>query len=269
MSRKIAIFASVLLCPTVAGAQEGPGTIVPYSPSVFSNCLGAGVQDVTTEFKISDPAEIFGSLVYITSDVGMDGVAKSSWTRQPVAVPFVVTQASNVDTPACSHTIEATANGNLSILGFSINAEKSDVYKMDLRMLAKQTVEDVQDGTIKKKAWISSQYKPSFAAAFASIEPTITSARFFDSLTLYVLRIEKYKRSTGGLGGAIGWLAGGAAYKRDEGFRGTRLIATGTSTKLNRAFYAGPIAPSPAQPRAIGAIPSTALEAVRARAAQD
>jgi hypothetical protein len=206
--------------------------VEPFTSSLFSGCVSGN--DIGQLVDSSNPISLLGSLVY-TGDVLTPSGIKRGLVRQPLALPIITTDSVSPDVTTCEHNFSVGADSNLSFLGFALSAKKSDIYKVKVRLVARQKVSPVAQNGSSVQPWLSETWKPIFSAA---VEPTdATKFWIFDNISIYLLDVERYKKAGGGLSGVFGLVTGGANYERDDSFKGTKLIVTGDSVPLTRAMF--------------------------------
>jgi len=222
-----------LIALFAANAANGQ-TIKPYNAALFGSCTeGPDLGEMT---KGGNPAGLLGSLVYEGQVLDKSGRPGPGLAREPIAVPIETEPSQGPETPTCAEDINVSASASISVLGLGISAAKNEVYRVRVRLIAKQRVSMVPEGGKNEYVWNSQKYKDNFRLAFASIDPKATTAYFFDTINLYILEVERYQKTSG----LFGSMWGGVAYARDNNFKGTRVIVTGASKPLFRSNYTAP-----------------------------
>ena len=254
MKVRLAIsFASLIFAsPALAEVQ-----VQPFSSNLFAGCVAG--RDIGVLTDVSNPLLLLGSIVYPGKILTPAGI-KDGLVRQSLPLPIVSTDAGSPDVSTCEHNFAVNTDANLSFLGFALTASKNDIYKVRVRLVARQKVAPVvQDGSTVQP-WFSALWKLQFKQVIDSADPTVNDFFIFDNISIYLMDVEKYKKVGGGLLGAFGLVTAGGNYKRDESFKGTKLIVTGDTVYLTRSLFgAAPIiaASLPDQAQAIRTLSAT------------
>lgn len=233
--KKLMISVAVLLfCPNVALAQNNPN-VTDFSATSFDDCIsGADIQKLT---GVNNPMRLLGALTYIGPIMKSDGTIGTGWVRQPMALPLVNSDSTSPDVATCSKRFETTADGGINVLGISVSASKNEVYSVRVRLIARQSVAPVPVGNTLVQPWYSDRYKGAFQATVAATPTGVNDFFVFDDIAIYLLEVERYRKEAVGIAGVVQFISGSANYKRDEEFKGARVIVTGTAVPLSRSAF--------------------------------
>lgn len=234
MKRIIAAFTPIFLVSTAARADVN---IKEYSENLFQGCVSG--DDIGVLTGVSNPLLLLGSMVYSGNVLTPQG-PKPGLVRQPLALPLITSDAASPDISTCEHNFSVKNDGNLTFLGFSLSASKSDIYKVRVRLVSRQKVAPVAQNGALVQPWFSDTWKPMFKQVVDSADSNVSNFYIFDNISIYLLDVEKYKKVNGGLAGVFGINLGGANYAKDDSFKGTKLIVTGDTVPLSRNMF-GPI----------------------------
>lgn len=201
-----------------------------FNTELLSNCVDG--EDLGKRLNLANPLTVIGSLIF--TEKKADG--KIALRRQPMALPTIVSEAGSPDQTTCSITVRATADGALSILGVSADAKRDELYAITARLLTRQTLSTVAEKGSILTLIESEQYKPRFYSAISS-RPSAEDFFLVDNINVYLVEVERYKRSSGGVGGVIAYFGLAGAYKKDESFRGNRLLVTGDMIPLEIGLF--------------------------------
>lgn len=233
---KTAISAGILFFSIhgVANAQNN-STIADYKADMFKDCIGG--TDIGELAKLSDPIRLIGSLVYSGRIMLLGGKIGRGWAKAPIAFPVTSNESTSPETPTCSYTFETIADGSVNILGFSVAAGRTDVYKMSVRLLMKQSLATIAEGDMQVFPWQSVRYRDQLSATIGSVDQDVKDFFLFNDASVYVLQVDRYQKVAASSTGILGFFTASARYKRDETFTGTRIIVTGSPVLLARAAY--------------------------------
>lgn len=233
-----------------AVAKNNPA-VTDFGATSFDECIAG--RDIGKLTGVSNPMLLLGSIAYVGKIIKSDGTMGAGWVRQPLSLPVITSEDVSPDVATCSKRFEAAKNGSIGVLGLAINAESTDVYSVTVRLITRQKLAPIPKGAILMQSWLSDTYRPNFQAVVNSTPKEVQDFFIFDNISVYLLEVQKFKRVAGGLAGAFGLVTGSASYKREEDFRGVRMIVTGDTVSLNRANYAPDPAPIIAPPVVAGA----------------
>ncbi len=231
MNIRSAIGAALLLCASPALADV---KVQPFSQDLFAGCVAG--QDIGALTEVSNPLLLLGSIVYSGKVLSTTGV-KDGLVRQSLPLPIISTDAGSPDVSTCEHNFSVNADANLSFLGFALGANKNDVYKVRVRLVARQKVAPVVQGGSSVQPWYSTLWRAQFKQVIDSAATGVNDFFIFDNISIYLMDVEKYKKVGGGLSGAFGLVTGGTSYARDDSFKGTKLIVTGDTVHLTRTMF--------------------------------
>jgi hypothetical protein len=239
---KIVIFASTLFFSItgVASAQNNPA-IQDYRTDLFGNCIGG--TDIGELTKISDPIRLIGSIVYSGPIMLSGGEIGRGWAKAPIAFPVTSSESTSPETTTCTYTFETTTNGSVNVLGFAIAAGRTDVYKISVRLLMKQSLAMAAENNTQVYSWQSVRYHDQISSTISSIDDTVKDFFLFNDVAIYLLQVDRYKKVSIGSSGVLGFFTAAASYKRDETFLGTKIIVTGSPVVLARSAYSKTLIP--------------------------
>ena len=189
-------------------------------------------EDLGIKLGMANPLTLIGSLVFTSKLTN----GRTTLYRQPMALPSVVSDAGAPDQTTCNVTLRATLDGSLNILGISAAAKRDELYSITARLLTRQTLATVVENGLNVPVFASDLYAPRFLNA---IQRRPTSENFFlvDNINVYLIEVERYRRSGGAMSGLIAVFSGAGAYQKDESFRGARLLVTGDTIPLDISMF--------------------------------
>ncbi len=227
------LIGNLALAATSASVEAQ--TIKPYNAAMFGSCTqGPNLNKLGG----NNPTELLGSLVYNGKYMDADGVIKTGSTFQPLALPIETVPSNGSETPTCEEDFRMLATGSISVLGVSANAQKDDVYRLRVRLIAQQALANVPEDGSNKPVWTSTKFKPNFQAAFAMTDADVKDALLFRSINIYLVQMERYSNSAAGM---LAGIFGGVKLSRDDSFKGTKVIVTGSSVSLPKKNYVAPV----------------------------
>ncbi|MES3097270.1 hypothetical protein [Sphingomonas aerolata] len=233
-----------------ARAQNNP-KVEDFNATSFDECITG--RDIGKLTGVSNPMLLLGSITYVGKVIKSDGTIGAGWVRQPLSLPVITSEDVSPDVATCSKKFEAAKTGSIGVLGLTLNADSTDVYSVTVRLITRQKLAMIPRGAISMQAWLSDTYRPNFQAVVNSTPKEVEDFFIFDNISVYLLEVQKFKRVNGGLTGAFGIFTGGISYKREEDFRGVRIIVTGDTVNLHRSNYAPDPVPVVAPPVVAGA----------------
>lgn len=232
---KFTILASAVAL-AAASAASAEVKIDPFKEDLFKGCVQG--DDIGAMTKVSNPILLLGSVVHTGKVLNGQGQIVDGLVRKPLALPLITTDSASPDVSTCEHNFKVSADGNISFLGFGLNASKSDIYKVKVRLVARQKLAPVPEQGAQVQPWLSTVYKPQFTSVVSGTPAAVKDFFIFDNISIYLLDVEKYRKVGGGLTGVFGVVTGGANYAKDEDFKGTKIIVTGDTVPLTREMYA-------------------------------
>lgn len=229
----VAALAATIAAP--AYAQNLNDNIADYRADLFQNCYAG--RDIGALTRVSNPLQLLGAIAYIGPVMGPDGTTTQGWTRETLALPILAAEAIDPDNTTCTYEFEATSDGNVSVLGFTFGAERANLYRVNVRLIARQYLATVAEDGQQVKPWRSAIHKNQILAVLGGADSTVENFFLFDNISIYLLEVERFRKAGFGVGGTLSLFSGGANYKRVESFKGTRLIVTGDPVVLKRSTY--------------------------------
>ncbi|MBV2149157.1 hypothetical protein KRZ98_12790 [Sphingobium sp. AS12] len=227
--------AITLICAFFSVPARADVAISAFSKDLFTGCVQG--RDIGSLTKSSNPILLLGSVVYTGKVLNDDGTIGSGLVRVPLPLPLITSDAGSPDISTCEHNFQTSADGSISFLGFSLNAAKSDIYKVSVKLVTRQRLAPIAQSGANVQPWFADLYQNQFKQILQSADAAVTDFFLFDNISIYLLQVERYKKANGGLAGAFGAVVGGGSYSRDESFKGTKLIVTGDPVPLTRTMF--------------------------------
>lgn len=213
--------------------------IADFKVDSLNNCYTG--EDLGKALNMSNPLSLIGSVAFTTPAPG--NTVKLN--RQPMALPTVISEAAAPDQTTCSLNLRATADGSLNILGISVGASKDEVYSIQARLITRQALATVVENGQNMPILESAAYRSRFRFLLQS-KPTATGFFLVDQISVYLIEVERYRKINANLSGVVAFFGGGGSYKRDENFKGARILVTGDKVPLTIDMF--PASPAPAVP---------------------
>jgi hypothetical protein len=243
MKKYIALFLVAFSFNSANAAS--PNLIVnDFNSDSLSNCVDGN--DLGKKLGVANPLTLIGSVGFTTKNA--DGSIKLN--RQPMALPTVISEAGSPDQTTCSITMRAIADGSLNILGIGAMAKKDELYSITGRLLTRQSLATVVENQQNMPIIESSMYKSRFRNVIAG-RPAAKDWFLVDNINVYLIEVDRYRKVEGGITGVVAMFSGAGAYKKDETFKGARLLVTGDTIPLDLTMFTGStdtviVAPLPA-----------------------
>lgn len=239
-----ALFATATIAAFIAGsssatAQSLNSAIADFNTAALSGCYTG--DDLGALLNLSNPLSLLGSIGY--TETLADGTTRLR--RQPMNLPSIVTEAASPDLTTCNLTLEATDSGSLNILGIAVQAERSNVFRIQARLITRQSLSTIVEDGQNIPVWESASYGNRFLSIINS-RPSGSNFFLVDNMSVYLVTVERYRRSGFSGLGIFASFGGSASYKRDESFTGTRILVTGDTVSLSPHMFqqaASPITP--------------------------
>lgn len=246
------------LTSTAALGQDFDDQIRDFRPDVFGNCLDRGEVEYLGE--VSNPLSLLSSAVYETAILGPGGKVEQGLATEPLYLPIEISDAVDPDNHLCQMVLQANADGAINIFGLEIGAKKEDVYSVKLSLVSRQNVAPVAEDNTLVAPWRSDTYRRQFQGIAAELDGDDV---FFivNDVSIYLLQVEKYTKTSGGIFGAI---FGSGGYARDHSFKGNKIVIGGDVTSLKAASYHpggkyGPALPASPSPSILDSVTSGIL----------
>lgn len=212
-----------------AKAQSLNPNVADFNTQTLANCYTG--TDLGALLNMSNPLTLIGSVGYTQTLPS----GRTRLQRQPMALPSIVQEAGSPDQTTCSLQLEATTGGSLQILGITAQAERSDVFKIEARLITRQLLSTVVQDEMNVPVWEADQYR----TRFRNILERAGGSNYFlvDNINVYLVTVERYRRSNFSGVGIFAAFGGNVSYKRDENFKGARILVTGDTVPLRPEMF--------------------------------
>ncbi|MGV8928513.1 MAG: hypothetical protein ACOH1E_02075 [Brevundimonas sp.] len=247
-----------------AAAQNLNSSIADFNTEALRGCYTG--EDLGSLLNMSNPLSLIGS-------VGFTQTLSNGTTRlrrMGMALPYVVTEAAAPDQTTCSLVLEVAQSGAFNILGVSVQGERSNVFKIQARLITRQALSTVVQNGQNVALWEASEYATRFRSL---IQGQTQGSDFFlvDNISVYLVTVERYRKAgwTANFLGLTANFGGNASYRREETFTGARILVTADTQPLSLGMFPSGVTASappivaPTVVQDLGDLPAARVDEIR------
>lgn len=214
------VLISALICSANVAHADNL-SLDNYDSKALANCVDG--KNLSAMMNISNPQLVAGSVIYMGKSPG----GKQELQREVTNLPVISEDPTQAENTRCSVMMESTTEGNIDILGvLNAAASKDDVFKIEVRLISRQSVATVAENGSAVPAWRAEAN----AKRFAKILKTSSSLDEYwgiNTISIYLVSVEQYKKVSRRASATYMFASGGVKYAKNESFKGSRIVVTG------------------------------------------